>query len=148
MFVTADIYYGESERATIVPASAIYDHPTTGERGVFVAEQAPPAAPSTPQAGSPVPASEPMGMTFRPIEIVAAGPQTIGVRGVEPGDWIVVIGQHLLSAETGGAAPKARARTIEWDRLLELQRLQRDDLLREFMERQQRLAAQGAVRGS
>ena len=148
MFVTADIYYGESERATVVPASAIYDHATTGERGVFVAEQAPPASPSKPQAGSSVPASEPMGMTFRPIEIVAAGPQTIGVRGVEPGDWIVVIGQHLLSAETGGAAPKARARAIEWDRLLELQRLQRDDLLRDFMERQQRLAAQGAVGGS
>ena len=87
-------------------------------------------------------------MTFRPVDIVAAGPQTIGVRGVEAGDWVVVIGQHLPSAETGGAAPKARARAIEWDRLLQLQRLQRDDLLREFMERQQRLAAQGAVGGS
>lgn len=143
MFVTVDVYYGESEQATLVPASAIYDHPTTGERGVFVAAQAPP-----PVAGdAPGAHSDPMGMAFRPVGIVAEGPQTLGVRGVEPGAWVVVVGQHLLSARTGDAPPKARARAIGWDRVLELQRLQRDDLLRDFMQKQQRLAAQG-VRGS
>jgi hypothetical protein len=39
-------------------------------------------------------------------------------------------------------------RRIAWDRILELQRLQRDDLLRDFMDRQQRLARQRSIPGS
>jgi RND family efflux transporter MFP subunit len=138
MFVTADIYYGESEEATLVPFSALYDHPTTGERGVFVASKAPQPA------GTEQP--DPIAIPFRAVQIVAEGPQTAGIRGVEPGAWVVVVGQHLLSTQAGDRPPQARARAIEWDRILELQRLQREDLLREFMDKQQRLAKGSAGR--
>ena len=37
MFVTVDILYGESEQTTIIPLSAIFRQPQTGETGVFVA---------------------------------------------------------------------------------------------------------------
>lgn len=139
MFVTVDIHYGSSEQATLVPASAVYDDPTTGEVGVFVAGAPPPdsAAQTTPTA-----------LQFRAVEIVAEGPQTTGVRGIEPGAWVVVVGQHLLSAQAGDGPPQGRVRAIEWDRILELQRLQRDDLLRDFMDRQQRLARQQAAPGT
>ncbi len=36
MFVTVDIFYGESEQATIVPLSALYENPATGITGVYV----------------------------------------------------------------------------------------------------------------
>jgi RND family efflux transporter MFP subunit len=139
MFVTVDINYGSSEQATLVPASAVYDDPTTGEVGVFVANAPPPegAAQTTPTA-----------LQFRTVEIVAEGPQTTGLRGIHPGVWVVVVGQHLLSAQAGDGPPQGRVRAIAWDRILELQRLQRDDLLRDFMDRQQRLARQRAVPGT
>jgi len=146
MFVTADIFYGESEEATLVPSSALYDHPTTGERGVFVLPNGPPAR-STGAAGATPSDTEPVPIPFRAVEVIAEGPQTVGVRGVDPGGWVVVVGQHLLAAQTGEGPPTARARVIEWDRILELQRLQRDDLLRDFMQKQQRLANPSATRG-
>jgi hypothetical protein len=59
---------------------------------------------------------------------------------------VVVVGQHLLGSQAADGPPQARVRSIEWDRILELQRLQRDDLLREFMEKQQRLAKRSGVR--
>jgi RND family efflux transporter MFP subunit len=43
MFITVDLAYGESERAAIVPASAVHTHPVTGERGVYVSSVEPAA---------------------------------------------------------------------------------------------------------
>lgn len=161
MFVTADIFYGESEDATLVPASAIYDHPTTGEVGVYLASDMPPGDVAQ---GAPVPAltaagdedggpddggrPAPLALRFQAVDIVAEGAQTTGLRGVAAGAWVVVVGQHLLSAQAGEGAPQGRARRIVWDRILELQRLQRDDLIRDFMDRQQRLARQRGTPGS
>jgi hypothetical protein len=85
---------------------------------------------------------EPVSFAFRPVELVAEGAQTMGIDGVAPGEWVVVVGQHLLSAQTGGSAPQARIRIIEWDRVIDLQGLQRQDVLRQFMERQQQLAVE------
>lgn len=161
MFVTADIFYGESEDATLVPASAIYDHPTTGEVGVYIASdmpsgdaaQSPPVPALTASAGQEGAARAdgrpaPMPLRFQVVEVVAEGAQTTGIRGVAAGAWVVVAGQHLLSAQTGVGPPQGRVRRMAWDRILELQRLQRDDLLRDFMDRQQRLAKQQAAPGS
>lgn len=139
MFVTVDVFYGESEQATIVPRSAVYDHPITGEQGVFVTTDPPTPVPA--DAGDEQGAgADPMPTPFRPITVVAEGPQTVGVRGIEPGTWVVVVGQHLLSEQSSQGAPQARVRTASWDRILELQGLQRQDLLREFMEKQKRMA--------
>jgi RND family efflux transporter MFP subunit len=160
MFVTADIHYGESEEATLVPASAVYDHPTTGEVGVYLATD-PPAGAVSERAAEPVLTSAaqpgvegdqarpaPVPLRFQAVEVVAEGAQTTGIRGVAAGAWVVVVGQHLLSAQTGEGPPQGRVRRIAWDRILELQRLQRDDLLRDFMERQQQMAKQRAAPGS
>jgi RND family efflux transporter MFP subunit len=143
MFVTVDVAYGESERAAIVPASAVHTHPVTGERGVYVSGVEPAAVNATTadeEGGGLSP--EPVSFAFRPVELVAEGAQTMGIGGVAPGEWVVVVGQHLLSAQTGGSAPQARIRIIEWDRVIDLQGLQRQDVLRQFMERQQQLAVE------
>jgi RND family efflux transporter MFP subunit len=141
MFVTVDLAYGESERAAIVPASALHTHPVTGERGVYVSSVEPAAvnASTADEEGGGL-SPEPVSLVFRPIDIVAEGAQTSGIDGVEPGAWVVVVGQHLLSAQTGGSAPQARIRVIDWERIIELQELQRPDVLRQFMDRQQQLA--------
>jgi RND family efflux transporter MFP subunit len=145
MFVTVDIFYGESEQATLVPVSAVYEHPGSGVRGVFVTSESPqavPAASSDEEEGSATALSSPMPVAFRPVDILAEGPQTVGVAGVQPAEWVVVVGQHLLSNQGGGEAPQARVRPIAWERILELQGLQRQDLLQQFMEKQQRLTGE------
>jgi RND family efflux transporter MFP subunit len=142
MFATVDVFYGRSEEATLVPTSALHDHPTTGEQGVFVTAVDPEAvhAGELDQARGGV-SEQTVEIRFRPVEIVAQGAQTVGVEGVQPREWVVVVGQHLLSGQGGGRVPQAHIRVVEWDRILSLQGLQRDDLLRQFMEKQQRLAA-------
>lgn len=145
MFVTVDLFYGESQKATIVPKSAVYDHPITSEQGVFVTTNPPATAPA--EAGDDVGGTDPVRTPFRAITVVAEGPQTVGVRGIEPGTWVVVVGQHLLSEQASEGAPQARVRVVTWDRILELQRFQRDDLLREFMDKQKRMADRSVTQG-
>jgi HlyD family secretion protein len=138
MFVTVDIFYGETGRTTLVPASAVYEDPATGQTGVFVTREALPAASAPPSNASE--STKPRGilLSFRPVEVVVEAPQTVGVEGVAAGEWVVVIGQHLLASQSDAAGPRATVRVMEWDRILELQQLQRQDLLTQFMERQQR----------
>jgi RND family efflux transporter MFP subunit len=135
MFVTVDIHYGESQAATLVPTSAIYEDPVTGERGVYVVSE---SALATATPGELT--REPVSIPFRTVDILADGRQTVGVDGIQPGEWVVVVGQHLLGPQGGEDEPRARVRPAEWDRILRLQSLQREDLLREFMERQRRIA--------
>ncbi|HXW07739.1 MAG TPA: efflux RND transporter periplasmic adaptor subunit [Vicinamibacterales bacterium] len=145
MFVTVDVFYGESRETTLVPVSALYEDPTSGDRGVFVTSSAPPPPPSPASGTNAADASrpEPVPVPFRLVDVVAEAAQVAGVEGVQPGDWVVVVGQHLLSAQGRQSAPQARPRAIDWDRILELQQLQREDLLKEFLERQQRTATEG-----
>jgi len=129
MFVTVDILYGESEEATLVPTSALWEDPRTGVRGIYVVE--------LPDAG-PAPAelsdvTHPV--SFRPVEVLAEGRSTVGIRGAEPGEWVVTTGQQLL-----GGREAARIRAAQWEKILELQELQREDLLEGFLAKQQRIA--------
>lgn len=150
MFVSVDIFYGESSRATLVPASALYEDPATGARGVFVTSAVPvdtadrlnSETDDAADAGSRLTAHSPVvPLTFRPITLAAAGGQTAGIEGVKPGEWVVVVGQHLLAAQSDGKTPpRARLRIVTWERILELQRMERQDLLRQFMDKQRRLA--------
>ncbi len=142
MFVPVAIFYGESEQATLIPTSALYDDPRTGQQGVFVLADAPsPADPAANDDGQGPLDVDPTPTRFRPVTVIAEGPQTLGVNAVQPGEWVVVVGQHLLAAQGATDAPVARVRIVAWERILELQGLQRHDLLRQFMEEQQRQAS-------
>ena len=136
MFVTVDIYYGESESATLVPASALYEDPATGQRGLFVSGEAPGEARAGGESDGALPS--PLAFPFRPVEIVAEAAQTAGVTGVRPGEWVVVIGQHLLALQDDEGPPEGRPRVMTWERIMELQQLQREDLLQQFLDRQRR----------
>ena len=141
MFVPVDILYGESERATLIPTSALFTDPNTGRTGVFIvtgsmpaeidttrpaavqpasASEQPGAAPQT-----PLTLSEPRPVEFRSANIVARGAMMVAVETVQPGDWIVTLGQDLLSTER----QEARVRAVSWDHVLDLQSMQREDLL-------------------
>jgi RND family efflux transporter MFP subunit len=143
MFVTVDVLYGESEQATLLPKSALYEEPGTGALGVYLMpsvglevsivmppEDSDELAPMTP----------PTLAEFHPVEVLASGRHVVGVSGIEPGSWVVVVGQHLLSGQRTEGGPRARVRPISWQHLLALQGLQREDYLRQFMEKQQRIA--------
>ncbi|MCF7805317.1 MAG: efflux RND transporter periplasmic adaptor subunit [Candidatus Marinimicrobia bacterium] len=130
MFVTVDVYYGESDEATLVPMSALYEHPSTGVTGVYVSS----ADLDVDVAGSinsdnDITLTEPLDFEFVPVDVVARGRMEAGIRGVEPENWIITLGQDLLDGESG----KARARPVQWNWVEELQLVQRQDLLDDIM---------------
>lgn len=133
MFVTVDVLYGESEQVTIIPLSAIYRNPQSGETGVFVATSFGIEADLLDEleAGESMPGlSNPTDVEFVPIEIIARGRDAAGVAGIRSGDWVVTVGQNLIFRDN---SPQARVRPVSWNNIMEMQRLQPQDLLREIM---------------
>jgi RND family efflux transporter MFP subunit len=132
MFVSVDVFYGETEEATLVPLSALYEHPATGVMGVYVTreslEREPVDDPGTPRS---TPLTDPVSFEFVPAEVLAQGRMEAAVGGVERGEWVVSLGQNLLGGETA----EARVRPVEWERVQRLQQLQREDLMQEVIER-------------
>ena len=134
MFVPVDILYGESQQATIIPTSAIYTDPSSGEEGVFVASalgsEIEPAEQVNPD--NPPPLTEATDVQFRAVEVIAEGRMELGIEGIDPGSWVVTVGQDLLSS----GRTQARVRTSSWNRIMALQGLQRQDLLENVLDRQ------------
>ncbi|MEJ2483980.1 MAG: efflux RND transporter periplasmic adaptor subunit, partial [Gemmatimonadota bacterium] len=92
MFVTVDVLYGESQQATLVPKSAIYEDPGTGAIGVFTAPSLGLEVPVTmPAEGSDEvpPMTPPTPGEFQRVEVLAEGRHVVGVEGIEPGSWVV-----------------------------------------------------------
>ena len=145
MFVDVDVAYGESQQATLVPMSALYEDPNTGQRGIFVAPtlgtEIPVEVPETYDPDNLPPLTQATPTEFRQVEILAEGRETAGIRGVAPGDWVVTVGQNLLNSRSSETVD-ARVRPMLWSRLLALQELQDTDLLYRFLERQREIAAQ------
>jgi RND family efflux transporter MFP subunit len=138
MFVQVDVLYGESEPATLVPLSAIWEDPKTRLHGVHTAAWTESAV----EGADSLLSVHAFETTFRPVEIVAEGQTVVGVRGVSAGDWVVTVGRHLLGAGTS----RARVRPMSWERVLDLEARQREDLIRTFLDKQQHIArTQGAV---
>jgi RND family efflux transporter MFP subunit len=131
MSVIAEIFYGDRRQVTLVPTSALYTHPGTGEEGVYLLPAFEPAFPEQ-KAGSNdvLPSSLPVETEFRPIEVIAEGRMEVGVDGLAPDSWVVTLGQNLLAE----GRQQARVRSTDWDRVLELQSLQREDLLQGVLE--------------
>ncbi|MDR8393707.1 efflux RND transporter periplasmic adaptor subunit [Aliifodinibius sp. S!AR15-10] len=142
MFVPVDILYGESQQATLLPTSALYTDPTTGEEGVYVAtslgSEVQPVEQTSDSSGNPPPLTEPTDVQFRTIDVVARGRMELGVTGIKSGEWIVTVGQHLLSS----GRQQARVRTSSWERILTLQGYQRQDLLQNVLDAQQQNSQQ------
>lgn len=135
MFVPVDVHFGESEQATLIPVSALYTDPTTGEEGVFIAtslgsEVEPSNKTDSNGTDSPAPMTEPTTVEFKPINVLARGRMEVGVGGLQSGQWVVTVGQDLLSE----GRTEARIRTMTWDRIFQLQLLQREDLLKEILQ--------------
>jgi hypothetical protein len=134
MFVDVEILHGTRDETTLVPTGALWTDPRTGLRGVFVVAWTQPASETAPDSQLTATAHD---AAFRPLEIMAEGDGTAGVRDLAPGAWVVTVGQHMLSTRDTTAA---RVRATTWERVLDLQSRQREDLLRAFLEKQQRAA--------
>ncbi|MBU0984596.1 MAG: efflux RND transporter periplasmic adaptor subunit [candidate division Zixibacteria bacterium] len=145
MFVTVDIFYGESEQATIVPLSALWENPATASVGVFVSRDSltgePVSGVDAPGGGS---LTNPVSFAFIPVEVIARGRMSAGVRGVHPGNWVVTLGQDLLE----GDSAQARARLVNWEWVERLQQLQREDLLDEIILRREKKAVDTSLIGA
>ncbi|MBD3179229.1 MAG: efflux RND transporter periplasmic adaptor subunit [Candidatus Latescibacteria bacterium] len=143
MFVTVDIFYGESENATLVPLSALYENPSTGITGVYVAQDSirQEAASDTTDISN-ITLTEPVSFKFTRVRVMARGRMDAGLEGIDPGAWVISLGQDLIDGESGMARVNAVGR--EW--VYRLQSLQRQDLLEEIM-RQHREAARDFTPG-
>jgi RND family efflux transporter MFP subunit len=145
MFVTVDVLYGQTELAPLVPNSAVYRDARDGREGVFVAslEEAGPPRETVGQPTFDPTTLEPVGpvpVRFVPVQVTARGRQTSSLRGVEPGQWVVTLGHHLLSSNDSGLA---LVQPTAWDHILRLQDMQSRDLLR-LIEQQQNGLGGGA----
>lgn len=137
MFVTVDIFYGESEQATLIPLSALYENPTTGATGIYVTTATLDREPVGKMSGDQsIAFTDPVAFEFVAVDVIAKGRMEAGIRGVEEGDWVVTLGQNLLGGESG----TARVRPVRWDWVAQLQRLQREDLMEDVIKRQQAAA--------
>ncbi|HPR63002.1 MAG TPA: efflux RND transporter periplasmic adaptor subunit [Thermoanaerobaculia bacterium] len=133
MFVTVDIYYGESEQATLVPLSALYENPEDGLLGVYVADSVPDGVQKTDTSElMSRDLSEPVNFKFQTVNVVAKGRLEAGIRGVESGQWVITLGQNLL----GGKEGMARVRKVTWNWVESLQKVQREDLMEPLVARQ------------
>ena len=155
MFVTVRIQVGQSQRATLVPVSAVWEDPVSGAVGVFVIQEADGLA--VPTSIATVSPDESRQTEFRQVEVRAVGQGVAGVDGIGEGAWVVTVGQHLLAmelqfaagTEDGSAsvdaevqrATRARVRPVPWQRVLELQDLQDEDLLEGFLDKQRKISA-------
>jgi RND family efflux transporter MFP subunit len=130
MFVTVDIFYGESDKATLVPLSALWESPANASVGVFICRDSlDDETVQNPQDGA---LTEPARFEFVPVEVIAKGRMNAGVRGIESGSWVVTIGQDLLGADTSSA----RVRPVSWKWVEDLQLLQREDLIEDIIRKQ------------
>lgn len=134
MFVTVDIYYGESESATLIPLSALYENPISGITGVYVSSDSLNQESITVIKGDQeIQLTGPVAFDFVPVEVIARGRMHAGVSGIEPGNWVITIGQDLLGGEPG----EARVRKVDWNWVEHLQKLQRQDLMLEIINKRQ-----------
>lgn len=131
-FVTVDLLYGESRTSTLVPNSAVYTDPNSGAEGVFVVNSSQLGfQPEGSEDGeTAVSLSPPQEILRRTVTILAEGRMEVAVEGVEPGEWVVAVGQDLISSDRN----RARVRAASWERIIRLQGLQREDLLRQVLE--------------
>jgi multidrug efflux pump subunit AcrA (membrane-fusion protein) len=134
MFVTVDVFYGESEDATLVPLAALYEDPATGRMGIYMTSE-PLEQPPAKEAGSQQapPLVGPVTFNFVPVEVLAEGRMEAAIRGAKEGDWVVTLGQNLM----GAATADARVRPVDWARVERFQRLQREDLMNDLIEQRQ-----------
>jgi hypothetical protein len=140
MFVTVDVLHGRSEQATLVPTTVVWEDPRTNRHGVFVVDF---PMGLRPDLDNPESTDQPRNVTFRPVQVVAEGRGRTGVRNIDPGEWVVTMGQHLLRADEVG---RARIRPTSWEHVIGLQELQREDLLRQYLEEQQTWARERGAR--
>jgi HlyD family secretion protein len=134
MFVTVDIFYGESESATLVPLSALYENPVSGVTGVYKTDDPLDKEPvAMMKDDKKMYLTDPVKFEFVPVEVLARGRMNAGIRGVDPDTWVITIGQDLLNGEGGDA----RVRKVDWSWVENLQNLQRQDLMLEIINKRQ-----------
>ena len=133
MFVNVDILYGESEQATIIPLSAIYRDPQTGETGVFVATNFGMEADLLEDLESGdlnTQLSNPTDIEFITVDVIARGRDAAGVVGINSGQWVVTVGHNLLVRDDRGIG---RIRPTSWNKIMAMQQMRPQDLLQQIM---------------
>lgn len=130
MFVTIDIFYGETDQTTLIPKTALYDHPVEGETGIYLADMSmlerefefEDEADAQPRRVSP----SPVPVRFVPVNVIAEGRGVAGIEDIgDPDHWVVTIGQNQLAE---WEREEAFIREETWEKVMELQNMQARDM--------------------
>lgn len=134
MYVTVDLIYGESLPATLIPNSAIYQHPRLGSQGVFLIAANNEKTDGDATEEIVIGTQRQAPLAFTPIDVIARGRMSSAVSGINEGDWVVTIGHYLLSSQ---GSTKAQVQATDWNHILQLQQVQNRDLLETIMRKDQ-----------
>lgn len=129
MFLPVDILYGDSRQATLVPTSAVFTDPNTGVESIYILDTD--SLDTVAINATAEKLSTPFPVQLRSLHIIASGANEIAVANLQPADWVITLGHNLLSSD---GRTQARARPVTWTHVLELQSLNREDLLTEVLE--------------
>lgn len=133
MFVTLDIFYGETDESVIIPKTALYDHPMEGETGIYVADMEAMEMEFDVEYQSQIEtedrnevSSNPVNVEFVPVETIAEGRGMAAVPEMNHQiNWVVTVGQNQLAEWDSNSA---HIRMIDWEHVMELQNLQTRDM--------------------
>ena len=128
MFLPVDILYGDSEKAALIPTSAVFTDPNTGQESIYVLDTT--DLDTEAVLASPEALSAPIPVQLRSLNVIARGLNEVAVTGLSDQDWVVTLGQNLLSSD---GRTQARARPVSWAHVMDLQSLNREDLLTEVL---------------
>lgn len=136
MFVSAMIHYADTELATLVPKTALYDHPMEGETGVFTADvqsEEVDLQTEDDNNGDENPVTDnPVDVRFIPVEVVAEGQGMAGVNGLDETDgWVVTVGQTQLAE---WESEEAFVHSVDLEHVMQLQDAQSRDLEERIFE--------------
>jgi len=130
MFVTIDIFYGETDQTTLIPKTALYDHPVEGETGIYLADMSILDRELEFENGEDSqtrrvsPAQVPV--RFVPVTVIAEGRGVAGIEEIDNSDhWVVTIGQNQLAEWD---REEAYIRMETWEKVMELQNMQARDM--------------------
>lgn len=135
MFVTVDLIYGNSSEATLVPNSALYQHPRLGRQGVYVVDNADQTEVIPDEDSNrtlEVGLNQLASVRFVPIEVVTEGQLMSGIKGVDPDVWVVTMGQYLLANQDQDSA---MVQATDWEHIMQMQQIQNRDLLQTILNK-------------
>ncbi len=140
MFVSGNIHFGDTDLATLVPKTALYENPVEGETGVYTADVVTGEMNISEDGSMDSEDAEegafvtevPVDVNFTPVEIIAEGNGMAGIRGIDDSkEWVITVGQSQLAERQ---SEEAFVHVVDMEHVMQMQDAQDRDLEQRIFE--------------